>query len=293
MKFIAIILFNLSFMIILFIPIQVRAQPYVYRGHLNKYYENDDTSRIYYKINYTRLDLSNGQKDSLSTYGPNLLCDNTQNWIISGRQSWRICNFYDKNQCFDLGPQPIIAVYSEQKNKIFIATEMGTFDVLDPITGTEETLLNVDYYYSNSLSGGEGPSGKIFLSADEKTVYIPFYDTVFSPVRDDRIKLAELSTSTYMVTRTRNLQDLGYPGATFYGLCNGRKGKAIIMSDLYFNIYDFDYTMSSPFIYFAKDADPYFTNDGKYLILNELYDSLSSESKFVQLNNSGKFLIYN
>jgi hypothetical protein len=242
--------------------------------------------------------------------------DNTGEWMFYRDRPYNMTlyNAYkikDDKISFGLDIRPDVAVYSPINNKMFITganfEQDGLFLIINTISGEEE-LRKRNFNY-------EGP---MFLSLDESKVYVSFEDTMETRFLENKPNIAVFSTSKNKLLNTKNLKNLGHPGVWGYALVKGDKGKGIIESIVkknnkyigsYYNIYDFDNNMSSPFIFYRQGVEPYFTNsekyhsiqrvepyctyNGKYLILRGIIDSLAEDTIVSYPHNSGYYFIYN
>lgn len=261
------------------------AQPFIYKDD----HFTSNKNKLNPLSRYIRINLTNGHRDTVFQHHK-ILMDNTQSWMVDGdRSDIIIYNTLNKNLNLRINFDPGIVVYSKSKYKLYILGNYKSgslFTVLNAASGKKELSLPIKIY---------DKYGEIFLSENEENLYIPYYDTAFTPVKLNEIKLAYVSTSSNKIFKKKSLAEIGMPGADIYYLVNGRKGKGIIESrlntdDSYFNIYDFDRDYSSPFIFYHGNAEPYFTNNGKYLILAEKTDTIingKSTSVF-----SGSIILY-
>ncbi|MDR3667100.1 MAG: hypothetical protein P4L35_09670, partial [Ignavibacteriaceae bacterium] len=241
--------------------------------------------------------------------------DNTGEWIFVrdkpySMMLYNVFNRKDKKIEFGLDIAPDVAVYSPVNNKMFLTgsnfEQGGLLLIINTITGEEE-LRKRNFYYN----------GPMFLSRDESKAYVSYEDTIETMFRESKMKIAVFSTTKNKLLKTKNLKSLGHPGVWGYNLVKGNKGKGIIESVVmknnkfigaYYNIYDFDNNVSSPFIFYRRgvepyftnnekylshqDVEPYFTSNGKYLILRGIIDSLSEDTIVAYPHNSGYYFIY-
>jgi hypothetical protein len=212
-------------------------------------------------------------------------------WLIEGERSdYVIHNLLDRKQNLRINIDPDAAVYSKTKNKLYITgkdNNVNLFSILNIKSGKTELSFKLKSY---------AKYGRMFLSGNEDKLYFPYYDTASNSIKPADVKLAYLSALTNKIIPLKNLSDLGIPGADSYYLVNGKKGKGIIESffdseDSYYTLYDFDHDTASPAIFYHGNADSYFTNNGKYLILAEKMES--SAKGDTNSVCSGSILIYN
>lgn len=264
------------------------AQPYLYKSI------NPCPSHICYEV--LKINLTDGRKNICYDGGDqDVMWDNTQSWVFCGHREYYFAfSPSDTSQEWDCPFSPNVVVVSNKNHKLFVLDQVDEnefFSVFNLNTKERELSFEIHTYTGD---------GQIFLSQDENKLYFTFYDTVDSD-RDDKTKLATLSVATNQIIKTINIQDIGYPGSSGYVLSNGKKGKGIITSyfdnstnDKYYKIYDFDNGTSSPFIYQKGYYYPKFTNDGKYLVLVEIIDSLNGSGNHTDnADKTGKFLIFN
>ncbi|MDR3666575.1 MAG: hypothetical protein P4L35_07020 [Ignavibacteriaceae bacterium] len=266
----------------------IDAQPYIYSAGSDTLIDSISNTPTY---NIYKINLSNGQKEIYGLGDQNVSWDNTQSWVINGIDDY---TFHGISNSFIIPIYPYCAVYSPISSKLFILGNEEDSDVLSVInslTGEEELSLSLKA--TSSLNNKQ-----MFLSSDNSRLYFAFYDTVFIPLRENKIKIAELSTSTNRIVQTKNLQDIGFPGSDGYSIKEGKNGKAIIVSyfsnhmGYHYNIYNFEKDSSSSFIYHQGDSHPYYTNNGKYLVVNLIDDSLDVDPGVIHRHNTGLFEIY-
>ena len=256
----------------------LKAQPYIFSSGRDTLLDtlSGEISYNIYKIN-----LANGQKESVGDGGPSIFWDNTQSWMINGYDHYAIMGLNNNKLLMpSVDPYFDLVVSSASYNKLYLigtntdiedeAKCKDAFAVINATNGEIELNLSIHAIIYPAYH-------QLFFSSDINKLYFIFYDTVFIPVRADRIKIATLSLSSNRIIKTQNLQDLGYPGASSYSVVDGKQGKAIITSGYHgsflrrYNIYDFNNNSSSPFLTYEGVTDPFFTNDGSYLILAERY----------------------
>ncbi len=138
-----------------------------------------------------------------------------------------------------------------------------------------------------------------FFSGTDSIIYFTV-DTVYSDIGIEKTKVVAYSVAKNKIIKEQYLYELGYPGAEINELCFGKAGLGIIGSysrdtankNSYYRLHDFDKNTNSAFIHYVGYADPYFTNNGKYLVLvessYELYDSSDSFSEY----KTGKISLY-
>ena len=275
----------------------LKAQPYIYTHPHDTIYVHGNPCYPIYQIN-----ILNGQKKLIDNYSDECLLDNTNTWLfeIIDDPTPRDVNVLIKK----LGTKeyhggssvyPEIAIYSRLKNKLYVYGEGFYANRSDAFLSVVNTIKNEEEF---SLKANYIIEDEMFLSANEDILYFTSHDTDYKPIRENKIKILSFSTSSYKIIQTKNLQDLGYPGANEYSILEGRKGKGIIRSlinrktqESYYSIYDFDHKSSSKFIFCQGDYFPMFTNDGKYLMLAQYKDSVLHSG--IKGYRTGLFLIYN
>jgi hypothetical protein len=266
----------------------VQAQPFIYEQ------KNDTTlegAEMLHFCSYDKINLSNGQIAKV-VYSEAFIEDNTETFILEGNDLTHnsITNLHSGAGC-DLGMiNPDHAIFSKKNHKIFIT---GYNKGESPLTIfnsnlilCEDTTLNFDL------------GNNMILSKDETKLYFPYSNDNYI-AKFDTIRVTTISTSTYEVIKSGEPQNLGYPKAYRYELLWGRNGKLLIQSTIkknnkyigsYYNVYDLDNNISTPFIFSKEDVRPYFTNDGHYLILAQTKDSISGDMAYP--HNTGRFEIY-
>jgi hypothetical protein len=280
------IYFNKILISLVFIVIYSKllpAQPFLFwDDHYNSNSVKGLSSR------FIKINLANGLRDTFYVHN-NLITDNLQSWIIEGDHlDYTVTNLSNKK--YRINFNPFYAVYSNKNNALYITGENKDeelYAVLNTTSGKIEKVLPFKSYCKY---------GQMFLSKDENILYMPYYDSLSTPVRLNEVKLAYLSASHFNIIKSKQLSELGIPGADAYYLVNGKKGKAVIESkfdneDNYYNIYDFDNDSNSPTIFYHGNADSYFTNNGKYLILAEKIDT-QLNGKMIS-RYTGSVIIYN
>ncbi|MDR3611549.1 MAG: hypothetical protein P4L27_13355 [Ignavibacteriaceae bacterium] len=269
----------------------LNAQPYIIERGWDTIYSSNSLSPDLPSYDFNRINLANGRQDTLYLNDEFAKFDNTQSWLLVGSHAqFFAVNILDTNLSFGI-PElfPYTVVYSASKHRLFVTGSQvpprHVLSIINTVTDNEELRIGNLY--------GEN----IFLSNDEDKLFLCFFDTVFIPIEFNKIKVATISTLANRIIQTRNLQDLGYPGADAYSLSNGRKGIGIIgawFNDnrIFYNIYDFETNASSPYFNAQGNNEPYYTNDGKYFIINSLEDSLSEDGMINYPHNTGIFKIY-
>jgi hypothetical protein len=216
----------------------------------------------------------------------NKYCYETTIYKVSDRTNYvDVPNEYG---CFDGG-----ILYSKVNNKIFyfegMEEEVEQLTSIDVKNGKVDSLLSLPYSYNQPLGNLEA-----FLSSNEEIIYFSVADTNYPPSVNDKDYVNYFSLSSKQVIQKRRLNEFGDPNADGYLLHRGRNGKAIVESfyrnstaDSYYRLYDFDNdSVCSAFIFYQGFTTPYYTGDGKYLVLPETVDSSLKEI------NTGKFFIY-
>jgi len=281
-----------------------QAQPYIFTTE--KVIAPDSLRDFFYNDIYKiyKINLGNDKKDLFGEGNEFVTWDNTQSWVINGfERHFGVVNEYHygimsvkDTICFLLDVGSDYFVYSPLVKKLFVDGQDENNDtiiaVYNSLTGAEDTTLNIKSNFGDT---------RMFFSSDNSILYIPYYDTLYNPERDDKIIIAALSTSTNKIIQTRNLQDLGIKGAYGYSLSQGRNGKAIItsyfkddQSNYCYNIYDFDKDSSSSFIKYSGIADPYFSSAGKYLIFAERsFETHNNNGMIYVTGFTGKFNVFN
>jgi hypothetical protein len=274
--------FTTLFFIIIFTEF-IPAQPFLYKDDHQQY--SVSNLKRFIKIN-----LSNGSKDTVY-FRNNLTTDNLQSWIIEGENSnYTITNSYNKNIKMQINFDPVYSIYSIRNNSLYFTGKNKNSDffaVINASSGKIEKQFPLMSY---------SKYGQMFLSKNESILYLSYIDSTVDTAGHEEVRLAYLSTLSNKIIKNKNLSELGIPGADKYYLVNGKKGIGIIESrfdneDNYYNIFNFDNDSSSNTIYYHGNADPYFTNNGNYLILAEKIDSLVNGKSLSMY--TGSIIIYN
>ena len=279
------------FIYMFLLTVKIQAQPYIYKSNTEP---NIDSVTDFQSYSIYRINLLNGQKDTISEGDKGVMWDNTQTWLINGADTYAATNL-NSNQTIPLPFDPFCVVYSIKRNKIFTLglnadNNTDALSIINCATGLEE----INYYMKAISHIGKK---QIFLSGDDNKLYFPFHDTVFIPLRFDKIKIGYLSTSSDKIIKTINLSDLGFLNSDGYSISAGRHGKAIITSyhfndnARYYNIYNFDSDSSSSFVKYYGDAEPLYIDNGNYLVLAERQDT-SFRGITQVLFNTGRIYIY-
>ena len=155
-------------------------------------------------------------------------------------------------------------LYSSDKSKLYIFGENG-------FGSSAGQIYVFDLFSKDIISSIEfnQPSSELssFFSSDSNKIYFNSQDTL---TETDQIWTYSLNTN--QVISKQNLFNLACSNAEYSEIIRGRIGKGIIVSrtqnvdTFYYRIYDFDNSSGSNFITTSNYVDPYFTNDGKYLI---------------------------
>jgi hypothetical protein len=253
------------------------SQPYIY---FSEVIDSTDSNPIFWKISIKKINLKNNLEESFlyDAVFSSYTWDRTQTWLILDRLYWysHIYNCLDTLNNFDLpteiegGVFPVL--YSKEKNILYITgvledkLKMFEFNI-----NTKDLTQSFEEFPQIILNNKQG----MFFSANEEQIYVPIIDTVAGSK-----KLLIYSTTSRHVLSDNDLSIYGYPGADGYLIYQGRDGISTIDSylhnatkDSYFRVYNFDTNIGSNFIKYSGFADPYFTNNGKYIVLVNTYDS--------------------
>jgi hypothetical protein len=293
------ILFKIIFSTI-FITINILAQPYYFdRGKLT------DSASKFTLYNIEKINLSNGKTSIfLHNGGEDLIFDQTQTWIgIGWYDFYYIYNYSDTKNYFSVNPFDQI-LYSQRKKKIylfcwnsnFINKQLAVYDVSEQPRSKQSKNQSPNTRIKQTASDKEFNPGIIdrkkiallnlpinsniwseaFFSFDENTIYFTKKDSAYGAEKIDNTMVEYYSTTNNQISPGPKLSSIGYPNADGYDLYKGRQGRGIIKSfiknqtkDRYFNIYDFDNNISSNFIFHQGFAEPFISEDNKFLLLAE------------------------
>ena len=273
------------------------AQPYLFKVEFL-----EDSANGFQPFFLNSLDLSTNSYIPFLSVGPDfeyyrLVPSN--DWIILVQkycEDTKIYQIADTTDYIDMNPEHFCfgggTVYSKSNYKVYFfdGFDEGTEQLssIDVNSKNIDSLLSLPYSYNQPLLNNEA-----FLSSDEHTLYFSVADTNYPPSVNDKDFVQYFSTPSNQITGTRRLSEFGYPDADGYLLHRGSKGKAIVESfyrnethDSYYRLYDFDNDSGSVFIFHQGYTTPYFTDEGKYLILPETIDSSLDEL------NTGNFFVY-
>jgi len=184
--------------------------------------------------------------------------------------------YYEVNDLFGVAINELL--YSPQRNKLYIFSEDWrrdspiTLSVLDLNTRQIISEIGVTAYGgANSLTY---PKRNAFFSSESNYIYFYSIDTL---TRDDQVWKYSLDNN--QIINKKNLSEIGQSGADGYSLFYGKAGKGIVESYIrssktqIYNIYNFETSNKSDDIIFNGWAYPYFTNDGKYLVVTAEKDT--------------------
>lgn len=269
------------------------AQPYIYR-----------TDGSYARLDPETLERFDLQTKKWVTCFPQILVDsyeidNKDEWVVMqwGEDRAKARNLTNSTVGFDLPfSQQEIGKVLNFKNKLYIFSnneeiDEGYLHIVDLASKVEKKTMR----YKNKGDANRDA----FFSKNDSLIYFTT-DTVFSDSGVEKTKLLTYSVANNSIISEQYLYELGYPGAEINELSFGKAGIGIIGSysrdtankNSYFRLHDFDKNTNSAFIHYAGYADPYFTNNGKYLVLvegsYELYDSTDS---FIEYK-TGKISLY-
>jgi hypothetical protein len=277
----------------IFITINILAQPYYFvRGNITNSYPSYNLYEI------DRINLSNGITNIFLYNGfEELAFDQTQTWIANGGDHENyIYNYLDTTNYFNIDPFDGDVLFSQSKNIIYIFCWNSNFinkqlAVYDVSKRQKIAFLNLPI---NSDIWDEA-----FFSSDGNTIYFTKKDSAYGAEIIDNTVVEYYSTINNQISPGPKLSSIGYPNSNGYDLLKGRQGIGIIQSfiknqtkDCYYNIYDFDNNIGSNFILHSNEAEPFISQDCKYLLLAEQgLDTLSENT--AQFYNTGVLKIYN
>jgi hypothetical protein len=271
----------------------VHTQPFIYQEKNDKYVKGEPG----HARNFDIIDLTNG-KISSEVFDEMHLEDNTGTYMVERNDFIHtgITNLLSHDWC-SLDYMVDQVVYSKLNNKIFITGSTRENELLSVRNSASLCKKDTEMIADNIPFGPE-----MILSKDETKLYFP-YSNENNVARFDTIRLTTISTSDYEIIKSGEVQNWGYPNAYRYDLLWGRNGNVLIKSTIrendkyvgsYYNVYDLDNNISTPFIFSQEIVTPYFTNDGQYLILAQQRDSdyIFPETHYTQRFPTGKFMIY-
>ncbi len=256
-----------------------KAQPYIYFSK-----SNDFTEKI------LRYNLSTNLVEDFLPYQDlgkyaSALWDASQSYLAIDveKQSYTLFKTSNTSVKFDLNElvdgRIVEMLFLSQTNSVYaFSDDYEKLFVVDITTGTVSAITNLGQYTGwNSLMM---PTRSTFFSSDKDKIYLFRVDSTDI----DQVWIYSLQTNE--IIEKRNLETLsGHIGSDNYGFTFGRNGKAIIESgpnynnpvkDFYYNLYDFDNNISSPFIYHNGFAEAYFNGNGEFILVMDTHldDSL-------------------
>ena len=203
--------------------------------------------------------------------------DQTQTWLMVGYSDWPSILYRCTDTLFNYDlPEGIYGgthfLYSKKKNSL---NNTGPINDQFKMLSLDIATKNIEQSFEEFPSIASNSKVGMFFSGNEEIIYVPVIDSI-----TEKTKLLTYSTITKHILSISDLSRYGYPSANGYILYRGREGIGIVESyihnptkDSYFKVYNFDTDSSSNFILYHGYADPYFTNNGKYLILVNTFDS--------------------
>lgn len=186
-------------------------------------------------------------------------------------------NSLDESEVYEI-------LFSSNSNKLYVFSEnyelelSNLLSILDldngQIIGNVISMKHVGYH--NLMY----PIRNSFFSADGNKIFLYSKD----PQSNDE-QVWTYSLSSGQIIQNRNLSELGFSNSDGYGLTFGKNGNGIIESytnynnpvkNFYYNLYDFDNNISSPFIYHNGLAEAYFNGNGEFILIMDTHldDSL-------------------
>jgi uncharacterized membrane protein YjjB (DUF3815 family) len=296
-----IFIITISLLSIIFVYNNIYAQPYYY-FHFDDPSSHDTTILKAMSYNFINkkiiiLPISNDIKSMGYNWGFDLMWDKSQNWLVSTitdelfdlQNNLKVMNIptgFDSKDISDM-------IYCPQYNKLYINYDLWepwgdlkNYNYLFIIDPVQKNIINkIQKVYSGVYHSNE----PMFLSKDNKILYYYLEDTTaYNQKRYDLDSLCYFSTITNTVINKIPISQFGYPNASYNRIKNGSNGKGVIVStianiqtgrnNVFFRIFDFDNNVGSNFINVNENAIPYFTQDGKYLILSiqQLYGNVSA-----------------
>jgi hypothetical protein len=281
---------------IFFIKSEIISQPYTY--YSIAYNSNVTASTSDMKWDIYQHDFKNHQSklvlDSVNV--GDYIWDNTGNWfILKYNRDYAWISNFNENINYKVTDDILqfgALLYSKLQNKLYIFSSYRSVDtcMLSSFSLSDQKFEELQLITPNSLIDNFN-NREAFLSADEKTIYFAYDDDKYADFTPQRYYLKYYSTQSKSIYRIRPLSDFGYPGSKAFTLQHGRQGVSIIESNYqnpngnwedYFRIYNFDNDSGYAFIKALAWSKPYFTNNGKYLILSHIY---GDKTKQTDLNN--------
>lgn len=291
---------SLALMILAVVHIAINAQPYTYTVTYN-----DSLPGIYaysiFQYNFQNKSF-NLIEDSL--YINDYTYDNSGNWLIidQPRDATLFIN-HNENKRYLLDSEILslgALLFSKINNKFYLFYDESDDENLTGLLTFSSTVDNMQALLSLPTSDfvDQMYNREAFLSDDEKTIYFSSSDTASSDLYPKNTIINYFSTQTNSIARNRPASEMGYPDAFSHSLNKGKKGVAVISSFLrtpddyineYFRIFNFDKNFGYAFIKSRAWSIPYFTHNGKYLVLSNIkYDS----TKYT-IYNKGIFDVFN
>lgn len=230
--------------------------------------------------------------------------DNTGNWLIIDQPhdaTLLINNIESKKFLLDSEILSLGALlYSKTYNKFYLFYDYSDDENL---TGLQTFSSKADNIQTLLLLPSSDfrvnrYNREAFLSKDEKTIYFAIEDTNYTDYEPQKFRMSYFSTESNSIIRDRQLSEVGYPGAFSHDLNKGIKGISVVSSfyrnsngkvDNLFRVYNFDIDSGYAFIKSLGWSVPYFTHNGKYLVLSRIYDDTTKHT----LYNKGVFDVFN
>ncbi len=289
---------NMIFLLIIlcFLGKNIFSQPYIYRSE-----NSDSISTRYSPWAIKKFDLQSKQWTTCldSAVFNSFNIDNKDEWLV-------VDQGLDNAEAFNLKypSQYIVLPFSQQQigkilnsqNRLYVfaknlSTNRANLHIVNLLSSTEETTYN---YMALSDENEDA-----FFSRNDSLIYFT-KDTVYDDVGVEKTKLLTYSVASNSIISEQYLYELEYQGAKTNQLCFGSDGLGIIGSysgdtadkNSYYRLHDFNNNTNSAFIHENGYADPFFTNNGKYMVLVETslerYDSTDEFEEY----KTGKISIY-
>jgi len=253
----------------------IYSQPFIYYPkYLLTDYEGFDLVQIK-QLNLADNSESNFYDSTVNTI--NCKWDNLQEWLIIefDNSNSVIINIKNKQDIVELPDEAneIGKILNcKSKNNLYVFSAYNDMEYLSKFDLSTYELKPLINFSMNTVLHNY-INEEAFLSEDENIIYFSMEDTSTIPYNSSESKICYFSTTQNKIIKERRLSEIGKSAADSYTLYTGRNGQSVINSYFsdqqvsYYRFYDFDKNIGSDFIKFQGNAIPYFTENGKYLIL--------------------------